>query len=281
MPAVDDKILDGEDPLEPPSTKQSTSLHPVSLSGMPMHIYPYSPAPLPTQQPIRSKRRQVKNACTNCQKACKKCDDARPCLRCVKYGISEECVDSQRKERQKGIKRGPYKKRDGGRDRASSSIDHSDFSQQGMSVSNSVPPQSGSQIPGSLMPLSYHPGFYGQYSPLVSKPSDGLPIPMYTNPPYFLAPVPHGHPQMHGASEGDSDGYPAQAFYPAPVFTPVAYHHPQYVSRSDGPGPIPTPYPIYGTPVYPKHSSGAGQDEIQHGGSTRSEERDRVSNTAD
>ena len=113
MPAVDDKSLDGEDPLEPPSNKQSTALHSVTLSGMPMHIYPYPPALLPTQQPIRSKRRQVKNACTNCQKACKKCDDARPCLRCVKYGISEECVDSQRKERQKGIKRGPYKKRDG------------------------------------------------------------------------------------------------------------------------------------------------------------------------
>jgi Fungal Zn(2)-Cys(6) binuclear cluster domain len=113
MPAIDEKPLDGEDTLEPPSTTQGTSLHSVALSGMPMHIYPYTPALLPTQQPVRSKRRQVKNACTNCQKACKKCDDARPCLRCVKYGISEECVDSQRKERQKGIKRGPYKKRDG------------------------------------------------------------------------------------------------------------------------------------------------------------------------
>ena len=113
MPAVDEKNLDGKDPLEPPSTKQNTALRSVALSGMPMHIYPYPPALLPTQQPMKSKRRQVKNACTNCQKACKKCDDARPCLRCVKYGISEECVDSQRKERQKGIKRGPYKKRDG------------------------------------------------------------------------------------------------------------------------------------------------------------------------
>jgi hypothetical protein len=107
MPAVNEKNLDGEDPLGPPSTKQNATL----LSGMPMHIYSYPP--IPTQPPMKSKRRQVKNACTNCQKACKKCDDARPCLRCVKYGISEECVDSQRKERQKGIKRGPYKKRDG------------------------------------------------------------------------------------------------------------------------------------------------------------------------
>ena len=121
MPAVNEKRIDNEDPLEPLSgststaTKQNTALRSVALSGMPMHIYPYPPALLPTQQPMKSKRRQVKNACTNCQKACKKCDDARPCLRCVKYGISEECVDSQRKERQKGIKRGPYKKRDGGK----------------------------------------------------------------------------------------------------------------------------------------------------------------------
>ncbi|CEP08945.1 hypothetical protein [Parasitella parasitica] len=57
------------------------------------------------------KRNQVKNACTNCQKACKKCDDARPCPRCEKYGIADTCVNSVRKERKKGIKRGPYKRR--------------------------------------------------------------------------------------------------------------------------------------------------------------------------
>ncbi|KAG0735183.1 hypothetical protein G6F23_011776 [Rhizopus arrhizus] len=57
------------------------------------------------------KRKQVKNACTNCQKACKKCDDARPCPRCMKYGIADTCVNSVRKERKKGIKRGPYKRR--------------------------------------------------------------------------------------------------------------------------------------------------------------------------
>ncbi|KAI8639387.1 hypothetical protein BD408DRAFT_421522 [Parasitella parasitica] len=57
------------------------------------------------------KRNQVKNACTNCQKACKKCDDARPCPRCQKYGIADTCVSSVRKERKKGIKRGPYKRR--------------------------------------------------------------------------------------------------------------------------------------------------------------------------
>lgn len=47
----------------------------------------------------------------NCQKACKKCDDGRPCQRCIKYSLVDTCTNSVRKERKKGIKRGPYKKR--------------------------------------------------------------------------------------------------------------------------------------------------------------------------
>ena len=94
----------------------------LQLYSSPQHDPPPQPkatttnmtaAPNVPAQPARAKRRQVKNACTHCQKACKKCDDARPCLRCVKYGCAEDCVDSQRKERRKGVKRGPYKKRDG------------------------------------------------------------------------------------------------------------------------------------------------------------------------
>lgn len=56
------------------------------------------------------------NIIANCQKACKKCDDARPCPRCIKYGIADTCVNSVRKERKKGIKRGPYKRRQKGKD---------------------------------------------------------------------------------------------------------------------------------------------------------------------
>lgn len=99
--------------MENPSLQVSDAA--VVPSGCPvpdvLHMYTF-PTPLSSPTP-RSKRRQVKNACTNCQKACKKCDDARPCLRCVKYGISDECTDSARKERKKGVKRGPYKKRNG------------------------------------------------------------------------------------------------------------------------------------------------------------------------
>ncbi|KAJ3022449.1 hypothetical protein HKX48_006127 [Thoreauomyces humboldtii] len=56
------------------------------------------------------KRNQVKRACVNCQKACKKCDNGRPCSRCIKFGLETSCEDSQRKERQRvGVKRGQYK----------------------------------------------------------------------------------------------------------------------------------------------------------------------------
>jgi hypothetical protein len=110
----DDDRIDQSPESASDSVQSQLTLHSVPYSGLPMHMYPFAQGVVNTSQPqIRSKRRQVKNACTNCQKACKKCDDARPCLRCVKYGIGEECIDSQRKERKKGIKRGPYKKRDG------------------------------------------------------------------------------------------------------------------------------------------------------------------------
>jgi hypothetical protein len=81
-----------------------------------------------TEAPPRPKRKQVKRAvrfilrssfhdpsrymkCQNCANACKRCDEARPCERCEKYGIADTCEDQQRKERQKGIKRGPYKRK--------------------------------------------------------------------------------------------------------------------------------------------------------------------------
>jgi hypothetical protein len=66
------------------------------------------PAPPALTKP---KRKQVKMACTNCAAACKRCDEGRPCERCQKYGIGDTCRDGQRKERKKGIKRGPYKRK--------------------------------------------------------------------------------------------------------------------------------------------------------------------------
>ncbi|CEH15795.1 potential fungal zinc cluster transcription factor [Ceraceosorus bombacis] len=81
--------------------------HMAGVSGMPAPSSAAQAGPKP-------KRRQVKNACVNCQKACKKCDEGRPCSRCVKYGLTDSCQDSSRKERKRGIKRGPYKRRANG-----------------------------------------------------------------------------------------------------------------------------------------------------------------------
>ncbi|KAF9954780.1 hypothetical protein BGZ72_004287 [Mortierella alpina] len=88
-----------------------------------------------TQKP---KRRQVKNACVNCQKACKKCDEGRPCTRCIKYGLTDTCVDSTRKVRKKGVKRGPYKRRIPAPHMASTSATASTVSTPTMR--NAVPP---------------------------------------------------------------------------------------------------------------------------------------------
>ncbi|TFY52412.1 hypothetical protein EVG20_g10560 [Dentipellis fragilis] len=71
---------------------------------------PFPPPPAPSAV-TRPKRKQVKMACTNCAAACKRCDEARPCERCLKYGIADSCMDGVRKERKKGIKRGPYKRK--------------------------------------------------------------------------------------------------------------------------------------------------------------------------
>jgi len=65
----------------------------------------------PCFKKIKRKRSQVKMACVNCQKSCKKCANVRPCLRCVKKGIAETCIDIKRKPRRTGVKRGPYKKK--------------------------------------------------------------------------------------------------------------------------------------------------------------------------
>ncbi|CAE6476485.1 unnamed protein product [Rhizoctonia solani] len=81
--------------------------HPSSTSAS------YAESSVGGGMPVRPKRKQVKNACSACQRACKRCDVGRPCERCIKYGMADSCRDSQRKERKKGIKRGPYKKRDG------------------------------------------------------------------------------------------------------------------------------------------------------------------------
>ncbi|TFK46039.1 hypothetical protein OE88DRAFT_1668464, partial [Heliocybe sulcata] len=235
--------------LQTPMTMQS-----VAYPGMPMHMYPFPTSMVPSQ-PLRTKRRQVKNACTNCQKACKKCDDARPCLRCVKYGIAEECIDSQRKERKKGIKRGPYKKRDG---KGSSTSDRADSPSTSAPIQPTIPPG----IPPtqmSYMPLPYSPAFYS-HPGVHPKAGDA---PAYFPPFYFAAPVPQ--PQ-----DGEQ-GYPmAPQFFPATILPYGPYMMP---TRMDGQVPVPAgPFAAYpGTPIYPRPASHGGQADGSSAGSRAGE----------
>ncbi|KAG6910901.1 hypothetical protein DXG01_006584 [Tephrocybe rancida] len=237
MTSNDSKSLSGDDPPDSPSDDALEPTMTMQSVGYSMHMYPFPSHVLPQQQLPRSKRRQVKNACTNCQKACKKCDDARPCLRCVKYGVSEECIDSQRKERKKGIKRGPYKKRDG----KGSSCERQDSSPQDLAASNNGPPPA-SGSPPLVGPFMHLPGFYGQYPPPhMMKPMEGA----HLYPQYM--PVPQ--PLPHGGPEGEPSGYPPpQQYYPAfvPFGPPPVY--PYMVPRHDG--QVPQNYMVF--PMYPK-----------------------------
>jgi len=210
------------------AVQPSMTIHPMSYPGMPMHMYPFPPGMMPSQPP-RTKRRQVKNACTNCQKACKKCDDARPCLRCVKYGIAEECVDSQRKERQKGIKRGPYKKRDG-KYRAAGNVDPPiDVTvQSGIPIPTAAVATASATPPIQYVaPMGYPHGFYPQYPTAPGgKPGEA---PLFYPQVYFMPPMPPHN------GDGEAAGYP-QPIYAAAFINP-------YAAQAYGPGPYMMPHP--------------------------------------
>ncbi len=67
----------------------------------------------PQSRPVHaggdSARIRVKMACTNCKLAKARCDNGRPCSRCVKRGCADSCVDAipkRRGPRQHGSKRG-------------------------------------------------------------------------------------------------------------------------------------------------------------------------------
>lgn len=49
--------------------------------------------------PNHKKRKQVKRACFSCRKAHARCDEERPCRRCIRTGCESTCVDVPRKKR--------------------------------------------------------------------------------------------------------------------------------------------------------------------------------------
>ncbi|KAG0165620.1 hypothetical protein DFQ28_006046 [Apophysomyces sp. BC1034] len=185
--------------------------HPNGLPPLQHHglVEPNQSA-VPQQQP--PKRKQVKNACTNCQKACKKCDDARPCPRCVKYGIADSCVNSVRKERKRGIKRGPYKRRSKQEGEKGTPSRKSDSETQVSAPSAQGP--YGSTIRAPSMPFGYPSNLnqYGQpydpYGQYAAYHKDQMMPQQYVVNPY--PPMAY----LVAGNGGDSPGQPPQ-HYPA------------------------------------------------------------------
>ncbi|KAF8888617.1 hypothetical protein BD779DRAFT_1523977 [Infundibulicybe gibba] len=186
------------------------------------------PQPQNTQVPaLRPKRKQVKMACTNCAAACKRCDETRPCERCVKYGISDTCRDGQRKERKKGIKRGPYKRKNKG-----SSADGNN-GQYGAQPEGEWAP--GTQAPASAAtttaaihavahqfagPEGYYPVYYpsAPYMPHPPEGQEGAPPPPANGQPplmpYFIPAGAYPPPFPHYLPPGSA--------YPPPLQPPQA-----------------------------------------------------------
>ncbi|KDQ58334.1 hypothetical protein JAAARDRAFT_34133 [Jaapia argillacea MUCL 33604] len=179
-----------------------------------MVYYPPAHGFLPPIVPIappKPKRKQVRLACTNCAAACKRCDETRPCERCQKYGIAETCVDGVRKERKRGIKRGPYKRKNkmaGGDPEAGYGPGDGQWQQgEGSSVPPAYPP-----APEGYYPFYYPPAGYVQPGPdgqPGSEPSNAGQAPPQPHPQYY--PVPP--PPPPGA-------YPPYGSYPPPAPPP-------------------------------------------------------------
>ncbi|KAI8052918.1 hypothetical protein BDF22DRAFT_770673 [Syncephalis plumigaleata] len=204
-----------------------------------------------------AKRKQVKNACVNCQKACKKCDDGRPCQRCIKYNLTETCVNSPRKERKKGIKRGPYKRRqkmehdsDTGHGTQITGNEEEAPSFTGNLVMGNIP---GVGIPGQNLPpqdISYYQAYYPTQQPMIYDPnqlSQAQPANYYymSAPPQHQPPTHQSH-QLHAGVTGieqqqqqqQQQQQPQQiSILPQQAPPPAGYYYPQYYQAPPPPPP--------------------------------------------
>ncbi|KAI0800622.1 hypothetical protein C8Q74DRAFT_1364328 [Fomes fomentarius] len=103
--------------------RSQLALYNTSTAPVPTFNQPASPVcnPINTSQPVSPdagtdvsgsstppstlrKTRGVKIACTNCQYANKKCDEGRPCRRCVVKGLGDTCVSAERKQRRRAVR---------------------------------------------------------------------------------------------------------------------------------------------------------------------------------
>jgi neural Wiskott-Aldrich syndrome protein len=179
--------------------------------------------------------------CTNCASACKRCDEARPCLRCQKYGLTDSCVDGVRKARKVGVKRGPYKRKSKvpapeaapypGQLTPAQTLCHFSHFLLGFPPTGEGPWVAPSDQPDGAPPGAT-PAIAAQYMP----PEGYWSYPYYPPPHGYAPPPPDGHANGDSASHGQPPHHPA--YYPMhPGYPPV----PMYPPPPGAYGPIPTP----------------------------------------
>lgn len=148
-------------------------------------------------------RIRVYSSLVNCQKACKKCDEGRPCTRCIKYGLTDTCVDSTRKVRKKGVKRGPYKRRP-------------PPSQLGTSSSVSTSPTMRNAVAPGL------PGYVSEPVTAINSPTQSHMLPFTSTAPmgHLSAPLDFGYD--NGSSGSSNYAFHSQRMESnyAPSYTP-------------------------------------------------------------
>ncbi|KAF4618917.1 hypothetical protein D9613_009821 [Agrocybe pediades] len=212
-----------------PQAPYMISLPPGVVYAYPPHPQPpsYAPPAASSSTPSaasRPKRKQVKMACTNCAGACKRCDESRPCERCIKYGISDTCQDGQRKERKKGVKRGPYKRKPKG---------------EGDAAYNGSQPPAAPAAAAAIHAVAQYPPPEGYY-------------PIYYPPPGFIPTHPHeGQPGPDG-SPPHPNGQPVLPYYLHPgAYPPFPPYPPMY-----HPPPGAQPAPSQPPPAQPSQTAG-------------------------
>ncbi|KIJ62194.1 hypothetical protein HYDPIDRAFT_115073 [Hydnomerulius pinastri MD-312] len=251
----------------------------IPFPAAPGMMYPYPPPPpgqgfpqYPQPSPTaangqRAKRKQVKMACTNCANACKRCDETRPCERCIKYGIQESCVDGVRKERQKGIKRGPYKRKNkngsgeasfNGFSTTNGDSDWQPNAAPPSSTATQAPPPPIHAVPHYAAPDGYYPYFYPPPPGFIPPGHEGQPAP--DGPPGGGNPPPPIVPYYHMPPPGYFSHYPPPGAYPPPPNgAAMSTIDPADASRNTG-QPVEAEVPHSAAPATGKKRSRAGRN---------------------
>ncbi|KAK4521387.1 uncharacterized protein ATC70_012002 [Mucor velutinosus] len=235
-------------------------------NGLPPMQHPGIPDPsqaVATGSQQAPKRKQVKNACTNCQKACKKCDDARPCPRCIKYGIADTCVNSVRKERKKGIKRGPYKRRQktGEEKPRKNAAEMSTPDQNGQPAQYAPATMRGPTIPfGYPSNLNQYGQHYDPYAQYTSHYKDQMmPQPYVVNPVY----PPMGYPVIvPGGSDSNGQQQGQQQQGQQQQQQPQYQHN--YMMHQSNPPQAPRPPMMSQHGEHVMHQSPAGSPQVYY-----------------